>query len=143
MKDFEYYLKRGDVERRSPDPERAKSLMNKFLKRANFLLKLKLDEDSATIIFEELYECLREACDVILATEGYNSYSHEASIAFLRRFKEFSEFEISKLDNFRKKRNSSRYYGAEILKEDAIDIIEFYRNIINKFITVIEKSLEK
>jgi len=116
MMDFGFYLEKGDVKKVSPDLELAKSLRNDMLNRANIILILDLKK-FAKIIFENIYDSLRDFCDILLAIDGYKSYSHLASISYLRKYG-FSEEDINDLDRFRYKRNSSKYYGKNIFFQD-------------------------
>ena len=139
MKEFEYYLKKGDVRKVSKDIELAKSLRADLIERSEKALKLDVKEYSK-IIFENVYDSLREFCDVLLALDGYKSYSHEASISYLKKYG-FLDLDLMRLDRFRYKRNSSKYYGKKIVIEDAEDIKEFYLKIINRIKELINKNL--
>ena len=124
MRPFDFYLELNEVKRVSKDPELAKSLIRDMNERIAKSLKLNVKE-FAKIVFENLYDALREFSDALLALDGYKSYSHQASIAGLEEYN-FSEEFITKLDMFRYKRNGSKYYGKEISQEDAKDIKDFY-----------------
>ena len=144
MKDFDYYMKKGEVRKTTKDISLAESLVKRLKENADYILTLESTEKSAPIIFRNLYDCLREAVDAILALEGYKSYSHQASIIFLKNFKDFSEEDLQKLDNFRKKRNNSLYYGKPIILDETKEIIEFYKNKIMIMLNIInnlKKSL--
>ena len=99
---------------------------------------LKINTNFAKIIFENLYDALRDMFDAILLNEGYKSYSHEGSISYLSK-KGFDFAEISKLDRFRFKRNGSKYYGKEISIEEAKDINGFYLEIKSKLNKILKK----
>jgi hypothetical protein len=137
MKDFDYYLNEGKVKKQSKDKEFAISLRNDAVNRAGKVLKLDIKEFSK-IIFENIYESLRELLDAALALEGYKSYSHEASIAHIKKFG-IDDSVLLQLDDFRYKRNSSKYYGKEISEEDAREIIAFYKENSNRIKDIIER----
>jgi hypothetical protein len=139
MKDFNYYLEEGYARRVKKDLELAKSLKIDAIKRAKNVLQLDIDKFSK-IIFENIYDSLRELLDSVLAIDGYKSYSHEASIAYLKNEMEDSVLVV--LDEFRYKRNSSKYYGKEIDTEDAKKIAEFWRDYSEKLIGLIDKKME-
>ena len=141
MKKFEYYLEKGDVRKVSKDFALAKSLKIGAIERADYIFELKLKEKSATIIFENLYESLRELGDSILALEGFKSYSHLATLMYLKKYG-FDESFINKFNNFRIKRNNSKYYGKKIIIEETEEIIKFYKENINKLLKVIEDILK-
>lgn len=139
MKPFDYYLKKKDVRMISKDIELAKSLRKDLFERAEKALKLNQD-DFAKMIFENIYDCLREFCDILLALDGYKSYSHEASICYLKRYN-FADPDILALDRFRYKRNASKYYGREITNNDAEEIKEFYLGMISKIKKLLDEKL--
>ncbi len=140
MKSFEYYLKNKDVRKASGDMQLAKALLKDIAERTRGVLKLDI-EDFPKIIFENIYDSLREFSDALLAIDGYKSYSHEASIAFLKKY-DFNDAELLALDRFRYKRNGSKYYGKEISKEDAEDIKKFYKEIVKKFDLILKDKLK-
>ena len=125
MMPFNYYLKNGDVKKSSRDVELSKSLIKDMNVRIEMMEFLDIKKFSK-IIFENIYDSLRDFCDAILAVKGYKSYSHQASISYL----ECEGFDVSfieRLDQFRYRRNSSKYYGHEISVEDTEAIKKFYK----------------
>ncbi len=138
MNDFEFYLDEGKVKRQSPDKEFAKSLINDASERfeKSTMLDVKL---FSKIIFENIYDAIREILDALLAADGYKSYSHEASIAYLRKYK-IEDSVIMELDSLRYKRNSSKYYGKGISPDDVLEIIRFYKSHSEQLIQIIKKK---
>ncbi len=141
MREFEYYLKKEDVRKVSPDYSLAKALLRNLLKRGRNVIDLDLKKYSS-LIFENLYDCFREAGDSLLSLKGYKSYSHQATIIYFKKYG-FSENFVNDLDNFRYKRNSSKYYGEDISKEETLEIIEFYKKYIDKIKKIIEENLDE
>jgi len=139
MKEFEYYLKKGDVRKVSRDIELAKSLRKDLLDRAKKAIKLDTEEYSK-MIFENIYDSLREFCDFLLVLDGFKSYSHEASISYLRKYS-FNDAEIMSMDMFRYKRNGSKYYGKEVTDKEAQDIKNFYLETLGKIKELMNKKL--
>lgn len=138
MNDFDFYLNEKSVKKISPDLELAKSLINNAEKRFEKMKKLNLIEFNE-IIFENVYDSLREIADAILATYGFKSYSHEASISFLKKLKIDSSI-ILEFDDFRYKRNSSKYYGKQISLASTKEIIGFYNNHSEQLIKLCKKK---
>ncbi len=102
MKEFKYYLNKKDIKKSSKDTELAKSLIKDMLERIEKSNKLSTNEYSK-IIFENMYDALRDFCDALLAINGYKSYSHSASISFLKNIG-FNDNIINQMDLFRYKR---------------------------------------
>lgn len=138
---FEYYLETKEARKTSKDLELAKSLIKDMEERIKKSLMLDAKIFSK-FIFENIYDGLRDFCDALLAINGFKSYSHQASISYL--YKEgFDVSIIEEFDQFRQKRNKSKYYGEIISEEDALRIKEFYFSIKDKLKTKIkEKGLE-
>jgi len=128
MKPFEYFIETNEAKKSIVDINLAKSLIKDMQERIGKtdLLDIKV---FPKIIFENIYDALRDFCDALLALSGYKSYSHQASISFLAK-QGFEVSLIEDLDRFRYIRNGSKYYGLSISIEDAQQIRNFY--IVNK-----------
>jgi len=129
MKKFEEFLNTRDLRRTTKDAGLAKSLVKDAEQRFEVIMEMKLTEKSSTLIFEQVYESLRECIDALLSLQGYKSYSHVASIAFLQNHPEFSTADINELDNAREKRNLAKYYGKQISILDTKDVIELHNQL--------------
>jgi len=140
MNDFQIFVKERKVKKISPDTELARSLLNNVGEREKIVLKLSVSEFHL-IVFENLYDCLRELLDAMLALDGYKSYSHEAVIVYLRNFN-FPESDIFDLNRFRIKRNNSKYYGKSPSVDDAEEIKKFYMENKNKLIEILSRKLK-
>ena len=140
MNDFEFYFKDGKVKKQIQDTELARSLLNDAKQRFNKMIQLDVNKFSK-IIFENVYDALRGILDSLLAADGYKSYSHEASIAYLKKY-DVEDSLLKELDDFRYKRNSSKYYGKDIPVDDALTIIDFYKKYSEKFISLTNKELK-
>lgn len=90
---------------------------------------------------ENAYEGLREMADARLVLEGFKSYSHEASIAFLKKFPSFELGELEYFDHLRYLRNKIKYYGKDVSLDEAERSLEFAKKIKNKLKKLVESSL--
>ena len=138
MMPFEYFIKTGEVKKASVDLELAKSLIKDMDERIQKSMKLDVNEFSK-MIFENIYDALRDFCDALLSLEGYKSYSHQASISFLTNYK-LDVADINELDQFRYKRNGSKYYGKPVFEEDALEIKKFFLRIKPKINKILEEK---
>ena len=109
MKEFDFYLQKGDVKKIIIDRNLAESLKKSAVQRLDAASSLPKNEKMCKIIFENSYEATREAADAIMAVNGYKSYSHEATIAFLSKEKILEENSINILDSMRRKRNRMKF----------------------------------
>jgi len=127
MQTFEYFLESNLARVGAPDKERAKSLINDGKGRIESIETLDINK-YPKIIFENIYDALRDFCDALLINDDFRSYSHEASISYLFK-KGFDVTVVNRLDRFRYKRNSSKYYGEQVSIDEAKQIKDFYLEI--------------
>jgi hypothetical protein len=138
MMQFEYFLKTKEVKKCSPNLELAKSLIKDMKERIEKSLLLD-SKTFAKFIFENIYDGLRDFCDALLALNGFKSYSHQASISYLLK-EGFDITLIEEFDQFRYKRNGSKYYGQTITSIDSEQIKKFYLRIKDKIDNIINKN---
>jgi uncharacterized protein (UPF0332 family) len=140
IKEFEYYLRNDMAKKSSPDKAEAEALMNKAEGRLKFSINTrKLDENTAPFIFEDVYECLREAAQSLMSLKGYKPYSHEALISFLKEFFDFQEPDLSSLNRYRILRNKTVYSGEKISAATCTEALEFLRSFLPKIKSVFKK----
>jgi len=135
VKEFEFFLGKGDVKKQSPDKNLSSATFKEGLERLEFAKGL-LNKARSKYTLENAYESMREATDALLYLEGFKSFSHEASIAYLSK-KGFSEQEIIEFDRFRKIRNGIKYYGRDCEQSDAIEAISLAEKVIGKIKKII------
>ena len=139
MIDFEYFILKGDVKKQIKDERLANLLIKESFDRLEFVKSLKLNEKNAKYIVENIYDTLRELIEAKLALNGFKSYSHEATILFLKKFPEFRESEIRFMDNLRRIRNGIKYYGKGVEMDEAKKVIDFSRFILPKLKLLVKK----
>ena len=132
MKPFDYYLRENEVKKQPIDKNLAKSLVDQALRRLDYVDKIEINDLNRDFILEDYYEVLRTLADAVLALNGYKSYSHEAPIAFLERYNEFSFSLIENFDRLRRLRHGSRYYGERASISDAKSAKELAKVIVPK-----------
>lgn len=134
MKDFSFFIAKKDVKKQRPDINLAKATTRDSIERLEMARNI-INSQKPKYVLENAYESVRELIDAILSLEGYKSYSHEASVAYLARLG-FSISEIARIDLLRRKRNGIKYYGEEVTKEEAEESIktaeEFIGKLLNK-----------
>lgn len=127
---FEYYEKNNLVERTTLNVSLAKSLIEKAELRLNRVLKEKITETEASLIFEDIYESIREASQSLMQLAKYKPLSHEAIIAFLIKNKYIPEEKINILNNYRILRNKSVYQAEKISIDKCNEAIKFAKLIL-------------
>ncbi len=115
IKPFDYFIREQQVRKTIPNTSMAKAFVEKAVIRLKRIKEI--NDEESSIIFEEIYECLREASQSLMEVKGYKPYSHEALISFLSEQKLLSQENISILDNYRILRNNSVYLAQKISLE--------------------------
>ncbi len=119
------YLNKKSLVKRSPDISRANSLIQSSQQIISVVKNITLNEESATIIFRELYESIRELGDAKWWILGYEAKFHEPSIKVLTEAKIKNSVELFKLERFRQIRNDANYRGYKVTVEQAKEISGF------------------
>lgn len=130
---FSAYLRSGKVKRVSPDIPEAKGLLNNG--REDFekiKASVKLSEESASLVFKNMYDSVRSVLQAFLSKEGYTPYSHEAIIAFNLEKSNITQGEAIKLDKFRKLRNDISYRAVRATVKEAREMEHLVENIIKR-----------
>ncbi len=117
IKPLQYYIKENLVKRSAKNISIAKSLMEKAEIRLKRINANKIEENEASLVFEDIYESLREAAQSLMEVNGYKPYSHEALISFLCEKKFLSQEELHDFDNYRILRNNSVYKAEKVSLE--------------------------
>jgi len=138
LKNFSEYLKEGIARKTLPDKKRASSLIENSDKRNFFFEQIinavDITDDNANYVIEQVYDILIELIRAKIIFDGYyasGNYAHEAEVSYLKELN-FTDFEISMLDEIRKFRNGVKYYGKRYNKNEAESSIRFKNSVINK-----------
>jgi len=100
-----------DLIKITPDKERARSIL-KMTELIEERIKGQDKIKMGALIIADYYEILKELITAVLLTDGYKTLSHKDLIEYLEeKYKEFSSYEISFLDNLRVLRNRISYEG--------------------------------
>ena len=142
IKPFQYYLKENLVVKSSSNTSLAKSLLQKAEIRLKRIKTNEIEDNQSSIVFEDIYECLREAAQALMEIKGYKPYSHEALISFLKEQKFLSDENVNILDNYRVLRNNSVYKAEKVSLQKCLEALKFAKQtlpeIANKFKEMIE-----
>ncbi len=126
-----------DLIKITPDKEKARSILKMtalLLERIN-----KSDKEKfASLIITDYYEIIKELLTAILLIDGYKTLSHKDLLDYVKEgYKEFSEYEISLLDELRVLRNRIAYDGFFVetpyLKRKEPEILKIIKKL-HKFI---------
>lgn len=130
---FEDFIEEGSVHKATPDPQKAKALVNMASNNLRVVKQISLDDDSASLILSSAYESLRQVLEAMAHTQGYKVFSHLAYTSYLSEKGE--EGASATFDRLRKLRNGVNYYGKSVPKEvtkQALQDIELLCNKLQK-----------
>lgn len=130
----------GLLRRRSKDLPRVRSLLESAEKNASVILKIPIDDNTSTIVFRELYECIRQLGDARWWLLGFETSSHEASMKILLEENIRNKVKLNHLDRFRQTRNNSNYRGYNVSVEKAREITEFWNHCAKEILTNLKKE---
>ncbi|HLC51083.1 MAG TPA: hypothetical protein VJH90_01780 [archaeon] len=136
---FDYYLKENLVKRESADIGEAMSLFKRARDRLKYIQEQKINEFNSPFIFENIYECMREAVQSLMSLRGYKPYSHEVLIAFLKEFYKIKSSDINNFNRFRMLRNKIVYRAQVVSVEACKEAFDF----LVYFLPLLEKELNK
>ncbi len=139
------FLKEKKLVKKSLDKEIVKSLIISAEETMDTQLQIPLTEKSATSIFRETYESLRQLGDALWWQIGYETQTHDASIESIKE----SEFLTSEqkiksnsLDRFRTIRHDANYRGFKVSIVQAQEIIEFWKFVGKSLLLHIKSSIK-
>lgn len=139
MKEFRSYIGDPNIKKSTPNHNEIISIKEDAISRFETFLKQQDIKEMTKYVFENLYESLRELSEAISLLDGLKIYSHEITISYLSSKGYLEETQAKILDDFRKLRNKSKYYGKDIssqkLKESLPDMIMLKDKLINTITT--------
>jgi len=74
---IQYWITKGALRNRQKDLEKIKSMINSAEVNVIVAKEIKLNDDTATLIFREIYESVRQLGDAKLWINGYEPLNHE------------------------------------------------------------------
>lgn len=131
MRNFSEFAKHEIVKKKKVDEARAESLVESAKERLEFVKTINFEEKNSKYIAENVYDVIRELIEAKLCLEGYKSYSHEATISYLKDLG-FSEQEVKFVDELREVRHGIKYYGKDVGVEYARRVYEFLDSIYSR-----------
>ena len=131
-----------DLIKITPNKEKSQSILRMVDKTLEMINEINVEKFPSNVI-KEYYEVVREILSVLLLLDGYKVIgegAHKTLIEYVKQnYKEFSEYEISLMDNLRITRNKIAYDGFFVQvdyvnrkKEDVIKIISKLKEVIEK-----------
>ena len=139
---IDFLIREGRLKVRGPDIPRVRSMLESAKNNLKVVRKIPIKYDSATLIFREIYESIRQVGDARLWSLGYEPIlSHDVSMEVLKEMKIKEVVRLHSLDRFRRTRNNANYRGYRITIEQAREISDFWDKCMREIIREIEDSV--
>ncbi len=133
-------VRQGDLRIRQRDTERIKSILKSAEINAKVAGSIPLDEDSATVIFRELYESIRQLGDAKWWLLGYEPLSHEVSLEILKEIDVKEKVKLNYLTRFKRIRNDINYRGYRASVSQANEIMDFWNTCGKDILNTLSKQ---
>ena len=129
------------LRKRQVNINRIKSLINFAEKNVKMTKTISLNEDTATIVFREIYESVRQLGDVSWWMRGYEPLNHEISLDGLKEINIKEKIKFDFLPRFKKIRHDANYKGFKVSVSQAKEIIDFWDKCGKEIIKIIKTKL--
>lgn len=128
----------------TPNKEKAKSILKMVDTTLDMIKTIDVARFSSNVT-KEYYEVIRELISVVLLLDGYKVYgegAHKKLIEYVQsNYKEFSEYELSLVDDLRIIRNKVAYDGFFVERGYIERKIQHIERIVDKLNSIIKKKL--
>ncbi len=136
-------LSERNIRIKERNPAEARSYVHASQRVARFTLTFEPSEENATMIFRELYECIRQLGDTLWLLEGYESQTHDATMIILKDLDIPHKIKLYFLDRYKMIRHDANYRGVLVSIEQAKEIIDFWNICSEEIIKKIEEKLKE
>ncbi len=139
---IEIWIKAGIIRNRQKDTEKIKSMINSAEINAEVTKAIKLNEDTATLIFREIYESIRQVGDAKWWLLGFEPSNHEISMETLKDFDLKDKVKLNLLDRFKKTRHDVNYRGFRASILQAEEILDFWNKCGKEIIKILRNEIK-
>ena len=119
-------IRTGILRLREINIPKIKSAIESAKVNAMVAKSIQLNDDSATLIFREIYESIRQLGDAKWWSLGYESQNHDTTLEILKEMEIKNKIKLNFLDRFKKIRHDANYQGFRVSISQAKEIIEFW-----------------
>lgn len=140
---IEIWKKTGIIRIVRKDIEKVKSIVKSAKDNAEVTLSIPLNEKSATLIFREIYESIRQLGEAKWLLLGYEPQNHDISLEILKDAEIKEKIKLNHLERYKRIRHDANYQGFKIFESQAKEIIEFWRLCGKDIVNLIEKDMSQ
>ncbi len=134
-------LKTRAIRSRQDDKEKVKSMINSSEINAQVAKDIKVSEKTATLIFREIYESIRQLGDAKWWLLGYEPLNHEASMEILKESDIKDKLKLNSLERFKKIRQDINYRGFRTTTLQTEEILDFWNKCGEEILKILKKEL--
>ncbi|MFH0837458.1 MAG: hypothetical protein V1870_04975 [Candidatus Aenigmatarchaeota archaeon] len=138
---IERLVKLGDLRPRWKDVERIKSMIISAEKNVAVVRSINLTNDTATVIFREIYESIRQLGDAKWWLIGYEPCNHEISLDMLKDMDIKDKLKFNSLNRFKKIRHDANYRGFMVSVSQANEITDFWDSCGKEIIKILSEEV--
>ena len=137
---IDIWLKTGMLRNKQKDIEKIKAMINSAGINAKVAKSIKLNEETATLIFREIYESIRQLGDAKWGLLGFEPGNHEVSMEILKEFDIKNKVKLNSLDRFKKIRHDVNYRGFRTSIPQTEEILEFWNTCGEEILKILRKE---
>jgi broad specificity phosphatase PhoE len=137
------WISKGALRMRQKDLEKIKSMINSAQVNAKVAGEIKINDNTATLIFREIYESIRQLGDAKTWILGYEPLNHEVSMEILKEFDIKDKVKLNSLDRIKKIRHDINYRGFRASIGQAKEILEFWNKCGVEILDLLKKEVMK
>ena len=136
------WLKSKAIRNRQLDKEKVKSMINSAEINVEGTKNIQLNDKTATLIFREIYEAIRQLGDAKWWLLGYEPSNHWISLEALKDFDIKEKLKLNSLDRFKKIRHDINYRGFRATIQQADEILDFWIKCGDEIVNLLKKDVE-
>ena len=138
---IDVWLKTGALRNKQKDIDKIKAMIYSAEVNARVSKTIKLNEDTATLIFREIYESIRQLGDAQWCVLGFEPYNHEVSMEVLKEFNIKDKVKLNSLDRFKKIRHDVNYRGFRTTVSQTEEILDFWSKCGEEMVKILLREL--
>ena len=135
------WIKTKAIRNRQKDIEKIKSMINSAEINIRVAKEIKISEDTATLIFREIYESIRQLGDAKWWLLGYEPLNHEVSMEILKEFDIKDKVKLNSLERFKKIRHDINYRGFRATISQTEEILDFCNKCVEEILKILKKEV--
>lgn len=143
---IEQLIMSGNLRPRQFDLQKIKSIIESTEINVEVAMGISLNDRSATLVFREIYESIRQMGEAKWWIEGYEPQgigSHSISLDILKEMDIKEKTKFNHLERFKKIRHDANYRGIRVLISQTEEITDFWDKCGKEIVKILNEQLDK